>query len=55
MAIQHNFALQLIPILLDMVMLDHDNHHIHFVKELVEIQDLVLDNLLLGEERVEAL
>ncbi len=38
-----------------MLMLHHNHHHIHFAKELVEVKDLILDNLLAGEERVETL
>ena len=55
MAIEHNFAFQLVPVLLNMIMLHHNDHHIHLIEELVEVQDLVLDNLLLGEEGVEGL
>ena len=55
MAIQDNLTLQLVPILLNMVVLHHNDYHIHFIQELVEIQNLVLDNLLLGKEGIKAL
>ena len=55
MAIQNNLALELVPVLLDVVVLDHNDHHIHLGEELVEVEDLVLDNLFLGEEGVEGL
>jgi len=54
-AIENHFALQLIPVLLDMVVLDHNDHHIHFVKEMVEVENLALYNLLASEEWVESL
>ena len=53
MTVQNDFALELVPILLDVVVLDHNDHHIHLGEELVEVEDLVLDNLLLGEEGIE--
>ena len=55
MAIQNHLALELVPVLLDVVVLDHNDHHIHLGEELVEVENLVLDNLLLGEEGVEGL
>ena len=55
MTIENDLALQLVPILLDMVVLDHNDHHFHLAEELVEVQYLVLHNLLLGEEGVEGL
>ena len=54
-AVKYYLAFQLVPILLDMVVLHHDNHHVHLIKELIEIQNLVLHNLLLSEEGVEGL
>ena len=53
--IEHNLAFEFVPILLDVVVLDHDDHHVNLLKELVEVEDLVFHNLLVGEERVEAL
>ncbi len=53
--IEDDFPLQLVPVLLNMVMLHHDNNHIHLVEELVEVKNLVLNNLLFGEEGVEGL
>ena len=55
MAIQNHLALELIPVLLDVVVLDHNDHNIHLGEELVEVENLVLDNLFLGEEGVEGL
>ena len=54
-AIQDDLALEFVPVLLDMVVLDHNDHHIHLGEELVEVEDLVLDNLFLGEKGVEGL
>ena len=53
--VEDNFTLELVPVLLDVVVLDHNDHHIDLGEELVEVEDLVLDNLLLGEEGVEGL
>ena len=53
MAIQDDLPLQLVPVLLDVVVLDHDDDHVHLAQELVEVQDLVLHDLLVGEEGVE--
>ena len=55
MAIQNHFALEFVPVLFDVVVLDHNDNHIHLGEELVEVEDLVLDNLFLGEEGVEGL
>ena len=55
MAIQHHFAFQLVPVLLDVVVLHHDDHHVHLREELVEVEELVLHDGLLGEEGVEGL
>ena len=54
MAIQNHFALQLVPVLLDVVMFHHDNHHVNLGKELVEVEHLVRHNGLVGEEGIEA-
>ena len=55
MAVQNDLAFQLVPILLDVVVLDHDDHHVNLVEELVEVENLVGNDFLVGEERVEAL
>lgn len=55
MAIQNHLALEFIPVLFDVVVLNHNDHHIHLVKELIEVENLVLDDCFLGEERVEGL
>ena len=54
-AIQHHFPLQFLHIHLDMVVLNHNHHHINSLQELIEIQHLILHNLLVGKERVETL
>ena len=54
-AIEDNLALELVPVLLEVVVLDHNDHHIHFVQEPVEVEDLVLHDFLVGEEGVEGL
>ena len=55
MAVENDFAFQLVPVLLDMVVLDHNHHHVHLFEEVVEVQNLVFDNLFVGKERVEGL
>ena len=55
MAVENDLALQLIPILLNVIVLDHNDHHIHLIEELVKVQNLVLDELLVGEEGIEGL
>ena len=55
MAVENDLVFQLVPVLLDMVVLDHDDYHLYFIEELVEVQNLVLHNLLLCEEWVESL
>ena len=55
MAIKDDLPLQFVPILLNMVVLHHDDHHIHLVEELVKIKNLVLYNLFLSEERIKGL
>ena len=55
MAIKNDLALQFVPVLLNMIMLYHDDNHINLIEELVETEYLVLHNLLLGEEGVEGL
>ena len=54
-AVEDDLAFQLVPVLLDVVVLHHDDHHIHLAEELVEVKNLVLDNLLLGKERIKCL
>ena len=53
--VKDDLTLQLVPILLDMVVLDHDDHHVHFIKEAVEVKNLVLNYFLFSIVRVEAL
>lgn len=54
-AVENDFAFQLIPISLDMIMFHHNHNHIYLIEELVKVQNLVGHNLLRGEERVKAL
>lgn len=54
-AVEHNLAFEFVPILLDVVVLDHDDHHVNLLEELVEVKNLVFHNLLVGEEWIEAL
>ena len=53
MAVEHHFPFQLVPVLLDVVVLHHDDDHVHLREELVEVEELVLHDGLLGEEGVE--
>ena len=53
--VEHDLAFEFIPILLDMVVLDHNHHHINILQELVEIGVLILGNLAVLKERVVAL
>ena len=54
MTVQNHLAFQFVPILLDVIMLYHDDHHINLGEELIEVQNLVLHNLLLRKERIES-
>lgn len=45
-AIEDDLAFELVPILLDMVVLNHDDYHIYIVDELIEVAELVLCNLM---------
>lgn len=53
MAIQNHLSFQFIPILLNMVVLHHDDNHVDLAQELVKVKNLVRHNLLIGEEGVE--
>lgn len=54
MAIQDNLALH-IPVLLDVIVLDHKDLHIHLIKEQVKIQYLVLHKDSVCEEGIDGL
>ena len=54
-AIKYNLAFELIPVLLNMVVLDHNDHQIYLFQELVKIQNLIGYNRLLREERIKSL
>jgi hypothetical protein len=40
-AIEHNFAFQLVPILLDVIMFYHNDYHVNLFEELIKVQNLV--------------
>ena len=50
-AVQNNLASQLVHILTNLGMLDHDNDHIDIREEIVKIVVLVLDHIL-GDKRI---
>lgn len=52
--VKDDFAFELIPVPLDMIVLHKDNHHIHIAEELVEARVLVLYNLVPFKEWVVA-
>ena len=54
-AVEDDLAAELVQVLLDVVMLDHDDNHVHLVQEAVEVEDLVRNYGLVGEEGVETL
>ena len=41
LAVENHFAFQFVPILLDVVVFHHDDHHIHLIQELVKVQNLM--------------
>ena len=53
MAVKDDLAFQFIPVLLDVIVLHHNYHHINFTQELIEIQYLVLNNLFISKEWIE--
>lgn len=50
-AVQNNLASQLVHVLTNLSVLDHDNDHIDICEESVKIVVLVLDHIL-GNERI---
>ena len=50
--VKDDFAFELIPVPLDMIVLHKDNHHIHIAEEPVEARVLVLYNLVPFKEWV---
>ena len=54
-AVEDDLAAEFVQVLLDVVVLDHDDDHVDLVEELVEVEDLVRNDSLVGEEGVEAL
>ncbi len=55
MTVKNHLATKLIPVLIDVVVLYHDDYHIDFIQKLVKIKNLVRQNGLVGEEGIEAL
>lgn len=53
-AVEDDLAFQPIPVLLNMVVLHHNNHHVHIVDELIEVAELVFGYLLMLQEGVVA-
>ena len=51
-AIHYHLTLEFIPVLLDMVVLYHDYHHINILQEVFEIIKLILSNLMILKERI---
>ena len=39
-AVEHHFPFQLVPVLLDVVVIHHDDNHVHLQEELVEVEHL---------------
>ena len=54
-AVEDDLATKLVPVLTDVVVLHHDDHHVHLGDELVEVEDLVFHDCLIREEGVEGL
>lgn len=53
MTVKDDFALELVPILLNLVVLHHDDNHIDVGEELVEVVVLVLDDVFLDERIID--
>ena len=49
-AIKNDFALEFVPVLFDVVVLNHNDNHINFIEELVEVKNLVLYDFFVCEE-----
>ena len=54
-AVQDDLTFQFVPVLLNMVVLNHDDYHINIVDELVEVVELILCYLVVFQEWVVAL
>ena len=50
--VQDDFALQLVPLLLQVLVFHHDYHHVHRLQELLEIHHLAFHHLMVFQERV---
>ena len=53
MAIQHDLAYQLVHIFLNLIMLNHDNHEVNSIKELIKIMILISHDVPLDERIVD--
>ena len=50
MAIQNDLALEFVPVLLNVVVLDHNDNHIDLGEELVEVEDLAQNKFFVKEK-----
>lgn len=53
--IQYHLTLEPIPVVLDVIVLNHQYYHINILQELIEIRELILCNLVVLEKRIVAL
>ena len=49
MAVEDDLALEFVPVLLDLIVLNHNDYHIEIGEELVEIVVQILNNVFLDE------
>lgn len=52
--VKNNLTFEFIPVLFDVVVLNHDYDHIYIVDELIEIRELVLRDLVVFKEWIVA-
>lgn len=53
-AVEDYFAAELVPVVLEVVVLDHDYDHVDVFEELIEVAELILCNLVILKEGVVA-
>ena len=53
MAIQHDLPPQFVPVMLNLIVLHHNDDKVHIIQELIEVKELVLDNLLMDERIID--
>ena len=53
-AVEDYFAAEFVPVVFDVVVLDHDYDHVDVAEELVEVAELVFGNLVILKEGVVA-